>query len=118
MNIQTSPVPDHFETFRQSSASEAIAGVGSDVYEQAFEVFRRFSSNELKVRQKRLTRAVDELGLYQTTALKELKAKINPWRLDPFPFVISSEEWAKLSQGVVQRALAFNAYAADMYGDQ
>ena len=37
---------------------------------------------------------------------------------DPFPLVLSAEEWKTLEAGVAQRARLFNALACDIYGEQ
>ena len=41
-----------------------------------------------------------------------------PWRLDPVPLVIASEEWRALESGLSQRAKLLNAVLADLYGEQ
>jgi len=39
-----------------------------------------------------------------------------PWRLDPIPFLITSQEWAQIDAGIVQRATLWNRVLADLYG--
>ena len=39
-----------------------------------------------------------------------------PWELDPIPFLISSEEWANIEQGLLQRAELMNLLLTDIYG--
>ena len=41
-----------------------------------------------------------------------------PWRLDPIPLLISTDDWRQLENGVVQRARLLNAILADVYGPQ
>ncbi len=41
-----------------------------------------------------------------------------PWELDPVPFLISSEEWASIEQGLVQRAELMNLLLTDIYGER
>ncbi|MGJ8672730.1 circularly permuted type 2 ATP-grasp protein [Rubritalea sp.] len=86
-------------------------------YAPVVDVFQGFSRKQLNQRQKRLNHEVDELSL-QFSDASQLKKSANPWRLDLFPVVIPADEWKRISAGVVQRALAFNAYVADMYGSQ
>jgi uncharacterized circularly permuted ATP-grasp superfamily protein/uncharacterized alpha-E superfamily protein len=38
-----------------------------------------------------------------------------PWRLDPIPFTLSSEEWLHIECGLVQRAELLNGVVADLY---
>ncbi|MGF1668459.1 MAG: circularly permuted type 2 ATP-grasp protein [Acidimicrobiia bacterium] len=39
-----------------------------------------------------------------------------PWKVDPLPMVITSEEWRDIERGVVQRAELFDLLLADLYG--
>ena len=41
-----------------------------------------------------------------------------PWELDPIPFLISSEEWARIEQGLNQRAELMNLILTDLYGER
>jgi uncharacterized circularly permuted ATP-grasp superfamily protein/uncharacterized alpha-E superfamily protein len=41
-----------------------------------------------------------------------------PWRLDPIPLLISSEEWADIESGLKQRAELLNLILKDIYGKQ
>ena len=41
-----------------------------------------------------------------------------PWELDPIPFLISSEEWASIEQGLIQRAELMNLLLTDIYGER
>lgn len=39
-----------------------------------------------------------------------------PWQLDPVPLLISSEEWADIESGLLERAELLNLILADIYG--
>ena len=39
-----------------------------------------------------------------------------PWRLDPFPLIVSDKEWSVLAKGIAQRAGLIDAVLADLYG--
>ncbi|MGH8514783.1 MAG: circularly permuted type 2 ATP-grasp protein, partial [Gammaproteobacteria bacterium] len=39
-----------------------------------------------------------------------------PWDLDPIPFLISSQEWAVIEAGLIQRAEVLNLLLKDLYG--
>lgn len=41
-----------------------------------------------------------------------------PWPLDMIPLIIAADDWAKLSEGLTQRAVLLNAVMADLYGPQ
>ena len=40
------------------------------------------------------------------------------WHVDPVPRVIPAAEWEAVARGLAQRAVALNAYVADVYGQQ
>ncbi|HMO97720.1 MAG TPA: circularly permuted type 2 ATP-grasp protein [Kiritimatiellia bacterium] len=40
------------------------------------------------------------------------------WELDPIPLIISSEDWADIEAGLVQRAELMNLILADLYGQR
>jgi uncharacterized circularly permuted ATP-grasp superfamily protein/uncharacterized alpha-E superfamily protein len=39
-----------------------------------------------------------------------------PWVLDPVPLLVSSDEWATIERGIIQRAELLNLILADLYG--
>ena len=41
-----------------------------------------------------------------------------PWRLDPLPVVLHSDEWATVENGLIQRAELMAAILADLYGSR
>jgi uncharacterized circularly permuted ATP-grasp superfamily protein/uncharacterized alpha-E superfamily protein len=43
-------------------------------------------------------------------------AAMRPWELDLVPFVIGSDEWAKIESGLLERAELFNLLLRDLYG--
>ncbi|THE06625.1 hypothetical protein E1I21_11045 [Microbacterium oleivorans] len=43
---------------------------------------------------------------------------LQPWQLDPMPFVLDAAGWARLDVGLAQRAELLNALLADLYGPQ
>ncbi len=110
---------DHFQEIRAAGASAAFdaSGCAREAYEPVLEVFQGFKPKELIQRQLRLDRAVEELGL-QFAEADGRRPKSNPWRLDLFPQTLKASDWKRISKGVVQRALAFNAFATDLYGAQ
>jgi uncharacterized circularly permuted ATP-grasp superfamily protein/uncharacterized alpha-E superfamily protein len=40
------------------------------------------------------------------------------WELDPVPYVIGSEDWARIEAGLLERAELFNLILRDIYGDR
>lgn len=85
-------------------------------YDPAVELLRGVSAPELRALQRRINRSVDELGLHfrETSDGDEF----DPWRLDLFPIILTSDVWKRISAGVIQRALAFNAFATDIFQSQ
>lgn len=77
----------------------------------------RYSPLELSKRQQRLDRAARELGTHFAVMDDQL-IEDQPWQLDLFPRVIDAGEWRHLSEGIIQRAKALNAYIKDIYNEQ
>jgi uncharacterized circularly permuted ATP-grasp superfamily protein/uncharacterized alpha-E superfamily protein len=110
---------DPFHEFRESRSSAVFdaAGEARSAYAPIIDLFRDCAKSDLVQRQRRLNRAIEELGL-QFSDVATGRASGNPWRLDLFPLSIDAEAWQRISLGVVQRALAFNALAEDLYSEQ
>lgn len=85
-------------------------------YASVLDVLQDATPADLNGRQRRLKRAVDELGLQFLEERRRSSA--NPWQLDLMPMVFDSEVWRRIESGVVQRALAFNAYVTDLFQKQ
>ncbi len=85
--------------------------------ERLFQTLDRFSREELLDRSSRLTRAARELGAH-FAVVDDQPVDDQEWGLDLLPRVIAPSEWNLLERGLIQRAKAFNAYIADIYGAQ
>jgi uncharacterized circularly permuted ATP-grasp superfamily protein/uncharacterized alpha-E superfamily protein len=48
----------------------------------------------------------------------DAQGRDRPWILDPLPYVLTAQEWAKIESGVSQRARLLNAVLTDLYGEQ
>jgi len=82
-----------------------------------FATLNRFGPGELLTRSTRLTRAARELGVH-FAVVDDQAVDDREWQLDVLPRVLAADEWALLERGLIQRARAFNAYIADIYGPQ
>lgn len=110
---------DPFHEFREGGPSAAFDATGQPraAYAPIIGLMRECPKSDLVQRQKRLNHAIQELGL-QFSEIASSRASDNSLRLDLFPLSIGEEAWRRISQGVVQRALAFNAFAQDLYSEQ
>jgi uncharacterized circularly permuted ATP-grasp superfamily protein/uncharacterized alpha-E superfamily protein len=86
-------------------------------YRDLMEAIRRFSKNDLAARQHRVDAASVELGIHFASPAQAGSAG-QRLDLDIFPRILDQEEWKLLAGGLVQRARAFNALLADIYGPQ
>ena len=77
---------DPFNEFRGTGPSSAFdqAGQARAPYAPIIELIRNYSKSDSLQRQKRLTHAIEELGL-QVSAATSVRSDGNPWGLDPFP---------------------------------
>ena len=44
--------------------------------------------------------------------------KLRSWQLDPLPYVISTQDWENLEQGLIQRSRLLEALVEDLYGER
>ena len=84
----------HWQPFIQ-----AIQEMGPD------ELARRWKRAERRIRENGVTYNIhgDPHGLNR------------PWQIDPFPLLISPEEWKQLEAGIIQRAQLLNLLLEDLY---
>ena len=110
---------DPFHEFRARVPSAVFdkAGQVRAAYVPIIDLFRECAKSDLVQRQRRLNRAIEELGL-QFSDVASGRPTGNPWRLDLFPLSLDADAWQRIARGVVQRALAFNALAQDLYSEQ
>ncbi|MCA1850878.1 MAG: circularly permuted type 2 ATP-grasp protein [Beggiatoa sp.] len=71
--------------------------------------------HELERRADEVRRLVREHGI-SYHVYGDPEGSIRPWELDPIPFVLSSQEWAGIESGLVQRAEVLNLVLKDLYG--
>lgn len=117
---EAASAPDPFHEFRETLSSSAAfesSGKPREPYAPIVDLICGCSKSDLIQRQRRLNHAIEELGL-QFSDVTSGRTEANSWRLDLFPLSLGVEEWQHISRGVVQRALAFNAYAQDLYSEQ
>ncbi|WP_156681415.1 circularly permuted type 2 ATP-grasp protein [Sphingomonas profundi] len=98
---------------------EIMGSGGSDAARPEFEALGRWiaetPSVELERRQKAAEAAFRQLGItFAVYGEEESSERIIPF--DIVPRIFTASEWAGLSEGLVQRVQAINAFLADVYG--
>lgn len=73
--------------------------------------------SELEQRRREAQRLLRENGVTYNV-YGDAQKLTRPWRLDPIPLLISSEEWTTLSAGLKQRAALLDLILKDLYGEQ
>ena len=81
------------------------------------ESLERLGPHELAARAENCRRILREHGVSCFTT-QNGRGVDEPWRLDLFPLMISSEEWRRLESGLVQRARLLNLVLHDLHGVQ
>ena len=82
-----------------------------------FEALRESGLEDMENRQQEARRLLRENGV--THNLHGDPEGLNrPWELDPIPLIISSQEWAAIESGLIQRALILQLVLTDLYGDR
>ncbi len=72
-------------------------------------------SEELERRRHEAARLLRENGV-SYNVYGDPEGLNRPWELDPIPMLISSEEWAVIESGLIQRAELLDLVLADIYG--
>ena len=87
----------------------------------AARVIETLGLGELLDRRSEAYRLLDDDGVTYNVygddpAMSATAPTIAPWGLDPVPILLASDEWARIEQGVIQRAELFNLVLTDLYG--
>lgn len=110
---------DHFRNYpAERDETRTLQG---DWTEEAWPVahaISRFSASELKQRADLIDRGAEAAGLHLPVDDDQNSGVALNWQLDVFPRLIPSAEWKQLEKGIMQRARAFEAYVADLYGER
>jgi len=86
-------------------------------WERFIGALETMGSEELEQRRRDAQRLLRENGVtYNVYGDSEKLAR--PWRLDPVPLLISSEEWTIIEAGLKQRAELLDLILKDIYGKQ
>ena len=74
-------------------------------------------SEQLELRRREAQRLLRENGVTYNV-YGDAQKLARPWRLDPIPLLISSEDWLLIEAGLKQRAELLNLILKDIYGEQ
>lgn len=86
-------------------------------WERFMAALEALGSETLELRRREAQRLLRENGVTYNVYGDSQKLT-RPWRLDPVPLLISSEEWAIIEVGLKQRAELLDLILKDLYGKQ
>lgn len=86
-------------------------------WERFINALETMGSEEIDRRRREAQRLLRENGVTYNVYGDEQKLT-RPWRLDPIPLLISSEEWSTIEAGLKQRADLLDLILKDIYGKQ
>lgn len=86
-------------------------------WERFMAALNEMGSEKLEQRRREAQRLLRENGVTYNVYGDSQKLT-RPWRLDPIPLLISSEEWVIIEEGLKQRAELLNLILKDIYGKQ
>ena len=86
-------------------------------WERFMGALEAMGSEKLELRRREAQRLLRENGVTYNVYGDSQKLT-RPWRLDPVPLLISSEEWQVIEAGLKQRAELLNLILKDIYGKQ
>lgn len=86
-------------------------------WERFMGALEAMGSEKLELRRREAQRLLRENGVTYNV-YGDAQTLTRPWRLDPVPLLISSEEWRVIEAGLKQRAELLNLILKDLYGKQ
>ena len=86
-------------------------------WERFMALLENMGSEKLEQRRREAQRLLRENGVTYNVYGDSQKLS-RPWRLDPVPLLISSEEWQVIEAGLIQRAELLNLILKDLYSKQ
>lgn len=116
--VSNSRLIDHFKSCtKERNEVWDAKGKALPGYDRCLSTINELAPSEIQLRQARIDRASVELGLH-FDLFEQNSQKQHLAQLDLFPRIISTQEWSHLSDGVIQRARAFDAFIGDVYNGQ
>ena len=86
-------------------------------WERFMAALESMGSEQLELRRREAQRLLRENGVTYNV-YGDSQNLTRPWRLDPVPLLISSEEWSVIEAGLKQRAELLDLILKDLYGKQ
>ncbi|MDD2659221.1 MAG: circularly permuted type 2 ATP-grasp protein [Methylococcales bacterium] len=86
-------------------------------WERFMDALKKMGSENLELRRREAQRLLRENGVTYNV-YGDSQNLTRPWRLDPVPLLISSEEWSVIEAGLKQRADLLDLILKDIYGKQ
>lgn len=86
-------------------------------WEQFLSSLENLGAEELERRRREAQRLLRDNGVTYNV-YGDTQNLTRPWQLDPVPLLISSEEWAVIEAGLIQRATLLDLVLKDIYGEQ
>ena len=119
-----SPIPDHqlgrqyYET-QLGNHDEMYAAENKALpdWQRLMSTLEAMGSENLELRRREAQRLLRENGVTYNVYGDEQNLT-RPWKLDPVPLLISSDEWAVIEAGLKQRAELLDLILKDIYGKQ
>jgi uncharacterized circularly permuted ATP-grasp superfamily protein/uncharacterized alpha-E superfamily protein len=84
-------------------------------WEYLIQSLKTLGTRELELRLQEAHRLLRNNGVTYNV-FGDPQGRDRTWQLDPIPLLISSEEWATVERGLIQRAELMNLLIADLYG--
>jgi uncharacterized circularly permuted ATP-grasp superfamily protein/uncharacterized alpha-E superfamily protein len=78
--------------------------------------YRALGADELTLRHNEIERLLEQDGVTYNVGGDGRPDR--PWTLDPIPFVLPSDEWRRIEQGMIQRAELLDLVLSDLYGER
>ena len=116
---QVSGSISQFYATRLEAYDEMYAGEGQPLphWQMLMQELDQLGREGLEQRRQEAQRLLRENGV-TFNIFDGLSGTSRPWKLDPIPLFISSDEWSQIETGLMQRAELLNLVLEDIYGQQ
>ena len=103
----------------QGAYDECMDDTGAvrPAWREAFDIWNGQSARQRQARHQAAERYLRDNGVAHRVYGDDHSIE-RPWPLSPMPLIIGADEWARLEQGLIQRANLLEAVLADLYGPQ
>ena len=107
---------DLFTAFPVDASGPSDAMIAPDPWSGLAAAYRSMGTGEMARRRDEIQRLLEQDGVTYNVSIDDHHRR--SWTLDPIPFLIPGDEWARIERGMIQRAELLDLVLRDLYGER